>query len=288
MEAHHTRTLPTTLKRAKFHFGATVDQLAMAMDQSKPLPNLIKPLSYDPFSSALRLFSQHLTHLDLRICTDSTLFWPSSSESAAGPPSWPHLQHLHVELHPASPSGRWYFADPRGAEGRNDATGYKLTKPDHYYPPVSENETDEEWDETWNLEGGRAENMAPDMFRIVPVDQMVEGLLGAFARALACMPVLEEAELFTVLSWRPGEGREEEGGCLGDNDPPPPPFDPDSKMKYRWGVRYLAGCGGPSAGGGRLEWQVGDWRPGEALRQLFHSTTSVAAEEQFMLIGRWL
>jgi hypothetical protein len=269
IEAH----TPTTLKRAKFHFGA-VNQLAMAMDQSKPLPNL-KRLSYDPLSSALRVFSLNLTDLDLRICTDSTLLWPSSSSSpseqdepdvsaAAGPPSWPHLKHLQVEFHPASSSGRWYFAGPRG-EGR-DATGYEV-KETEQYPPVSENEADEEWDETWNFEGGRPENVAPDIFRTVPVDEVIETLLGAFGRALACMPKLEEAELFTYLSWCPGE--EPEGGYLDD-----PPLDPE-KMKHRWGVRYLAG--GSSAG--RLEWQVGDWRPGKALKQLFHS---VAGEEHFI------
>ena len=213
------------LQRAKFHFG-NVDQLGTDMDQSQPLADLVKPLSYDPLSSALRLFSQNLAELDLRICADSTLFWPSEHEPGADPPSWPHLQRLHVEFHPASPSGAWYFQGPRG-EGRQ-AIGYPVTG--EHYPPVEENKADEEWDDTWNYEGGRYEDVAPDVFRTAPVHEMIEPLLAAFAQALGTgMSSLQEAELFTHLSWFPSEEREKE--C------PVPPLDSKEKRRHRWGVR---------------------------------------------------
>ncbi|KAI9778755.1 MAG: hypothetical protein M1816_003908 [Peltula sp. TS41687] len=245
----HAAALPAKLKSAKLHFG-NVDELGDDMDQSKPIPDLVKPLSYDSLSSALRVFSQHLTELDLRICADSSLFWPSSQEAHATPPSWPCLKRLRVEFHPASPSGVWYFQGPRG-EGRQ-AVGYEVTE--QHYPPVEENEADDEWDDVWSFEGGRYENVAPDVFRTVPIDETIEPLLEAFAKALDSSRSLEEAELFTYLSWCPSEEREREY--------PDPPLD---EGKHRWGVRYLA-----SGTSRRLEWQVGDWRPSNALLQLFH------------------
>ena len=252
---------PAALKRAKFHFG-DVDQLGTAMDQNQALPDLVKPLCYDPLSSALRVFPQHLTELDVWLYADSNLFWPSEQEIDAAPPSWLHLRRLHVEFHPASPSGAWYFQGPQG-EGRH-AIGYEVTE--EHYPPFEENETDEEWDDTWDFEGGRQENVAPDMFRMASIDDMIEPLLEAFAKALDSMQSREEAELFTYLSWCPSEEREKEY--------PDQPLDREKKEKHRWGVRYLAG--GTSD---RLEWQVGDWRPSKALLQLFNG---VASEQQWI------
>ncbi len=249
-------TAPAALKRAKFHFG-DVDQLGTAMDQSKALPNLIKPLSYDPLSSSLRVFSQHLTELDLRICADSSLFWPSEQEPDAALPSWPRMKRLHVEFHPASPSGAWYFQGPRGES--SEARGYEVTGV--HYPPVEENVADDEWDDIWNYEGGRYENVAPDMFRISPIDEMIKPLLKAFAKALGRMRMLEEAELFTYLCWHPGEEREEEY-------PDTPLDDEEDKWgeRYKWGVRYHN-----NGTSGHLEWQTGDWQPSKALLQLFQS-----------------
>lgn len=91
---------------------------------------------------------------------------------------------------------------------------------------MSENEADEECDDVWNVEDGLYESMAPDMFRTVPIDKMIEPLLEVFGRALGTMPELEEAELFTWLRWAPSEERE--------FDYPDPPLHPRNK-KHRWG-----------------------------------------------------
>jgi hypothetical protein len=252
-------TTPVMLKRAKFYFG-NVDELGMGMDQSKPLPDLVKPLSFDPLSASLREFSQQLTELDLRICADSSLFWPSEREPDAIPPSWPHLKRLHVEFHPASPSGAWYFQGPR--DQSQEGIGYEITE--KHYPPVEENEADENWDDIWNFEGGRYENVAPDMFRTAPVDDMIEPLLEAFAKALGSMRSLEEAELFTYLSWCPCPEREQEY--------PNPPLDREQQERHRWGLRYHT-----EGSFGRLKWETGDWRPRKALLQRFQR---IVPEEQ--------
>lgn len=200
------------------------------MDQSKVLPDLVQPETHDPFSSAVRLLSQNLTKLDLRVTADSTLFWPSSTDTEAPQPSWPHLRRLRVEFHPATPRGTWYFAGPRG-EGR-DAVGYAITG--EHYPPLAANAADKLWDEIWNYEGGRAENIAPDMFRTERIRETIEPLLKAFARALGSMPALEEAELFTYLRWMPSADREDGYEDRGEEAP----FDPENGV-HRWGVRYM-------------------------------------------------
>ncbi|KAJ8105217.1 hypothetical protein OPT61_g10313 [Boeremia exigua] len=72
-------------------------------------PSRIPPSAlYDPFSAALRVFSQNLTSLVVNGFVDSSLFWPSIHETSRMP-SWPALQKLTVLFNMASPSGAWYF-----------------------------------------------------------------------------------------------------------------------------------------------------------------------------------
>lgn len=68
------------------------------------------------------------------------------------------------------------------------------------------------------------------------------------------MPVLKEAELHTCLAW--------------DRDADLADAYPDlvkTNMKFRWGVRCQVDLP-------RIEWQVGDWRPSEKVRELLRST----------------
>lgn len=136
---------------------------------------------------------------------------------------------------------------------------------------MEENETDEEWDDIWNLEGARYENVVPDMFCTKPIDGRIEPLLGAFAKALGSMPSLEEAELFTYLSWGPNEKWEEEY--------PNPPLDREMR-KYRWGVSYLAG-----GSSGRLGWQVGVLPGTAGLRHLKNRARYTMTEVNFVAVA---
>ncbi|KAK2875646.1 hypothetical protein FQN49_001544 [Arthroderma sp. PD_2] len=221
-------------------------------DETLPLPNLISPLSYDPFSSGLRIISQRVVDLAIRACVDRNLFWPLPNEDKDEPPSWPYLKKLLVEFEPMSPSGTWYFQGPRG-EGRETNTPFEVTQA--HYPPVEENPQDEEWDDVWAEEGGRWENFEPNMFRVVPIDEAIEPFLDAFVKALEKMPLLEEVELFTRLQFLPGKGVEKN-------------YDEDGEGKgYMWGLRYLLP---KDSGRPLLEWHVGDWRPSQSLLQRFH------------------
>ncbi|KAI1496857.1 hypothetical protein F5X99DRAFT_398859 [Biscogniauxia marginata] len=244
--------LPVGLRLVTIRFGEASGWFGGSMDQSRALPNLVAPSSYDPLSSSIRLLSQNLTHLDLQICADSTLFWPSLDEGVGNAPSWPHLKRLIVRFHNASPSGIWYFQGPRG-EGR-DVTNFEVTEA--HYPPLEDNETDAYWDDVWDTEGGREEMIAPDEFRIVPNDEVLEPFLEAFAKALGNMRAIEEAELSTLLVWKPSEERQTQ------DYPDWPPG--DLFKKTRWGIKYNV-----QSGSRCLEWQVGGWRPNYKLHQLF-------------------
>ncbi|EFR01384.1 hypothetical protein MGYG_04391 [Nannizzia gypsea CBS 118893] len=242
-------TLLTKIRRIKLEFCRTY--AFKYHDQSLPLPNLISPLSYDPFSSGLRIISQRVVNLAIRACVDRNLFWPLDSEGKVESPSWPYLKNLHVEFEPMSPSGIWYFQGPRG-EGREANTPFEITQA--HYPPVGENPQDKHWDEIWIREWGQWENMQPNIFRITPIDETIELFLEAFIKALEKMPLLEEVELFTRMKFAPDED-------LYDT------YDADEEKEYLWGLRYLL----PKDGGNPLlEWHIGDWRPSERLLQRFH------------------
>lgn len=77
-------------------------------------------LTYDPFSAALRTFSQNLTALTLSAHFDSTLFWPSPDEENAVVPTWLHLKMLDVMFNMVTPCGDWYFTGPRPADHEHD------------------------------------------------------------------------------------------------------------------------------------------------------------------------
>ncbi|KAI5917170.1 hypothetical protein F4810DRAFT_697618 [Camillea tinctor] len=256
--------LPARLQRVTLRFGDGDD--GECMDQARAIPDLTSPRCYDPLSAGIRMLSENITNLDLQICADSTLFWPSPDEKKRDVPSWPHLKQLRVRFHIISPSGDWYFQGPRG-EGQEPS---KFAVTHEHYPPLTENETDEHWDEIWEFEGGREENIAPDIFRIVPNDAVIEPFLEAFAKAVGNMGVIEEAELCTSLVWYPSDERQErdyadrpKGDLFGGT---------------RWGLKYSTYKGCRS-----LEWQTGDWRPNERLHRLFRASCGGSDLEE-----RWI
>lgn len=86
------------------------------------------------------------------------------------------------------------------------------------------------------------------MFRTLPIAERINPLLLAFASSL---PSLQDAELFTWLTWRPSIERVEE---YKGSDEVPPTSDEENTVIFRGGVRYEAPAG-------RVTWQVGeDWR----------------------------
>ncbi|KAK2733969.1 hypothetical protein FQN57_001906 [Myotisia sp. PD_48] len=243
--------LPAKLQRVHIEFGQSYKRRFNFVDQSVPLPDLVKPSAFDPLSSALRVLSQPVVSLEIKACVDGTLFWPSSDDPNAKPPHWQHLKYLRIEFLPVSPSGVWYFQGPRG-EGR-ETSGFKISQTS--YPPLEENEEDERMDEIWAWEWGRFENFNPNQFRIVPTNEIIEPFLEAFVKAMKNMPQLESAELFSVLDYYPGEDLQRKYG------------EEELDLKRIWGVK----CSLPKDDSCPiLEWRVGNWRPSRNLQQSFY------------------
>jgi hypothetical protein len=270
---HALPVLPPSLTKARLWFWKP-KPYGDDIDQAAPMPDLVGTLSssltaaefdgMDPVSLGLQALGSRLEELDIRALITSDLF-PSAS-SAAGHP-WARMQHLKVEFHPCAPDGRWYFTGPRG-EGPY-STGFTITREEHY-PPGQE-----DIDETHSLldeeeEANTSEDelcllRRPDMFRIRPIAERINALLLAFASSLQrhTMPSLQDAELFTWLTWRPSEDRAQE--YEGSDDALPSAE--DETVMFQWGVRYDAPKGD---GQGRVTWQVGeDWRPEDEVMKAF-------------------
>jgi hypothetical protein len=151
-------------------------------DQRPTHPSVVPPeLTYDPFSSALRNFSQNATTLDLDAQLDSTLFWPSPDEQNTSIPVWPHLKTLDIKLSMVSPSGEWYFTGPRPLDNIED-------------------------DPRRGIIGG---DVAPGYsyceFRAYPDPETFDPFLAALAKAVANMPVLDHFMLACKLKGPTGK-----------------------------------------------------------------------------------
>jgi hypothetical protein len=164
-------------------------------DQRYTIPSIVlEGFIHDPCSSALRTFSQRLTTLTLSARVDPTLFWPS--EENAIPPSWPHLKSLNVTFDMVAPSGEWYFTGPRPIDHPDD-------------------------DPIRGIVGGVDEREYSWFdFRQHPDPETFDPFLGALAKAIAQMPVLEFFMLTSDLVGETGRlhisyhapGREAEWG----------------------------------------------------------------------------
>ncbi|KAK4154476.1 hypothetical protein C8A00DRAFT_14421 [Chaetomidium leptoderma] len=242
------------------------------MDQAAQMPDLlVGALSLssstadefegmDPVSLGLRGLGSCLEELDIRALITPDLF-PSGGSATTGH-SWPHMQHLKVEFHACAPDGRWYFSGPRGENPH--ATGFAITREEHYPPGQEDTDalhvllSDEEEENTSGDE--LCSLRQPDMFRTLPIAERINPLLLAFGSSLQKMPSLQDAELFTWLTWRPSEERAQE--YKGSSDAPSLAEDEETIM-FRWGVRY-------DVSKGQVIWQVGeDWRPGDEVMKVF-------------------
>jgi hypothetical protein len=174
------------------------------------------------------------------------------------------MRHLKIEFHPCAPDGRWYFSGPRGEDPH--PTGYAITEWEHYPPGLDD---DEETHELWVVEeyeyGGEDDitlARQPDMFRTRPINERINPLLLAFASSLKRqMQPIQDAELFTWLTWRPSEKRAREYARSDDAAQ-------DEYVMFRWGVKYDKPKGG--GGIGKMVWQVDeDWRPADEVMRAF-------------------
>lgn len=246
--------LPSTLKRVQLWFwraeGLSDD------DQVARMPDLVRPAVVDPVSVGLRHLAARLEVLDVRGFVMPDLF-------SADLTPWPsNMRRLRVEFHPFRPDGSWYFVGPREEDPHPE--GFEVG--DEHYPPAVRTKEDEEVDEDYYEDqagfgkGYEHDARQYDLFRVEPLTERVEPLLEAFGQALKVMHSLEEAELFAWVNWQPSEERDREYGGDGLHD--------ESFRSWRWGVRYVPAKDGTK---GRVEWEVGHWRPREGIISLFES-----------------
>ncbi|KFZ09321.1 hypothetical protein V502_08826 [Pseudogymnoascus sp. VKM F-4520 (FW-2644)] len=269
---HVMPLLPSSLTRVRLWFWRTnsfahEDQAVQMPDLvgaslSSPSTNEFEDM--DPVSLGLRDLGSRLEELDV-----IALITPDIFHSSGDGLLWPRMLHLKVEFHPCAPNGSWYFSGPRGENPH--ATGFAITREEHYPPerPEYDDEThalwDDEEDEYWGDEG-IYEHYTPDMFRTRPIVERINPLLLAFASSLQRqkMPSLQDAELFTWLTWRPSKDRVQE---YEGSDDAPPTSDEEETVMFRWGMRYDAPKGD---GKGKVTWQVGeDWRPEDEVITAF-------------------
>jgi hypothetical protein len=149
-------------------------------DQRYTVPSIVpEGYTYDPFSSSIRTFSQCLTTLTLSAHADPTLFWPSDEDAI--PPSWPHLKSLNITFDMVAPSGKWYFTGPTPAYDSDD---------DPVRGIIGSVDTREfSWVD----------------FRQHPDPETFDPFLGALAKAVARMPVLESFMLTSDMVGKTGK-----------------------------------------------------------------------------------
>ncbi|KAJ4392334.1 hypothetical protein N0V93_005960 [Gnomoniopsis smithogilvyi] len=274
---HVMPLLPSSLAKVRLWFWKP-NPRGYDMDQAVQMPDLVGASSsspsefegLDPVSLGLRSLGRRLEELDTRALLTPDLFQIGGGDGATSSDSsssWPHMRHLKVEFHPCAPDGSWYFSGPRGEDPH--PTGFTIARDEHY-PPGQEDtdETHELWSREEDEYTGDDEmclDRQPDMFRTLPIEERINPLLLAFALSLQQqnMPSLEDAELFTWLTWHPSEERAQEYEGIDDA----PPSDEGETVMFWWGVRYEA----PKEDGkGKVTWQVGEnWRPADEIVRAF-------------------
>ncbi|KAL5345196.1 hypothetical protein ACLOAV_009565 [Pseudogymnoascus australis] len=270
---HVMPLLPSSLTKVRLWFwrpdttGDWADQAAQMPDlvgASLLLPSTNEFEDMDPVSLGLRDLGSRLEELDV-----TALITPDLFHSNGDGLLWPRMLQLKVEFHPCAPNGSWYFSGPRGEDPY--ATGFAITREEHYprESPDYDDETHAVWsddeEENWGDEG-IYDHYTPDMFRTRPIVERINPLLLAFALSLQQqkMPSLQDAELFTWLTWWPSMDRVQE--YKGSDEVPPTSYVGETVM-FRWGVRYDAPKGDRK---GKVTWQVGeDWRPEDEVIAAF-------------------
>jgi len=258
------------LRHARLDFLYPLSHI-QCIDQRLPMPELVNPSLCDPFSTSLRIFSQQLRTMYLRVIADATLFWPDHGDT----PHWPNLEHLHVEFHMSTPSGSWYFNEPTGLSLGGAEVGYRVAEAE-MYPPLADTEEDDLlWEDTCEIDLEEAQNNS-FQYRVVPNNAALVPFLTGFAKAAAHMPRLRTFALWSPLSFRL-DPDDEEYRDFDFESVSNIPKDVLYATKLAWGVVYT----GPQERGfsddaerksndqRQMLWRTGSWRPQAGLHELF-------------------
>ena len=198
--------------------------------------------------------------MKLCVVADETLFWPADDSN----PSWPCLENINVMFHMSTPLGSWYF---QGLPGVGANEGFDVTFDS--YPPVATTDEDyEDDDEAANLSW--ADQQVTAQFRVDPNEEALVPFLAAFAKAIALMPSLKDAVLWSPLKFYEGLLDEYKN------------FDPIEVSKWpdaelAWGIVYTkpsmkaftTSPGENYIDSRQIWWRVGRWRPDPELHQHF-------------------
>lgn len=241
------------------------------IDQRLPMPELVNPSLCDPFSTSLRIFSQQLRTMYLRVIADATLFWPGNG----GSPHWPNLEHLHVVFHMSSPSGSWYFNEPTGLSLGGAEVGYRVAETE-MYPPLADTEKDDLlWEETCETDLEEAQTNT-FQYRVVPNNAALVPFLTGFAKAALHMPRLRTFALWSPLSFRldpdDEEYRDLDFGSVSNI-----PKHVLYAAKLAWGIAYTGPYERAFSNNterdlnhqGQMSWRTSSWRPQGGLHELF-------------------
>jgi hypothetical protein len=242
--------IPKPLKRVSLDFLYPLDR-TLEIHHGKALPDLVDPVARDPFSSSLQIITTSLRELRIRAMVDESLFWPDNETNTFGP----NLEIFEVMFHIARPDGKWFFSGPEG-EGCN-TSGYRVTS--KHYPPFETSKLDLEMDSLREERPFHSSGNANLQFRIVPNDDNLNPLLEGFARTANRMWRLQEAMIWTPLTWHVPESCKDEFGRHQITE-----------SELLWGIAYA----GPDRPANRnscrqIEWMVGEWRPNQDLHKLF-------------------
>jgi hypothetical protein len=277
--------LPRSLRRINLDFLYDLDEATM-IDHLNAQPNMVLPAANDPFSISLSHLSHQLRHVNLRVVTDESLFWP---EATGGIP-WPSLETFIVMFHMVSPSGTWYFQGFHG-EGGN-MSGFEVT--DASYPSFEATEEDNEMVDYVDTNGHVETDSISSRFRIVPNDNILRPFLEGFARATSQMRMLKEAALYCPLSWQPEDEYYPSDFEEDEDELEEEKLLPQHGRQYTnlaWGIYYRA-PGQKDSKPGRLPsearqlwWMVSTWRPDPELHELFQQIGRQASDDE--LIEHW-
>lgn len=251
---------------------------AERIDQRRSLPNLVKPATFDPFSTSLRLLSYQLHSMKLCVVADETLFWPMDGDGST--PAWPNLESINVMFHIAAPSGSWYF---QGLPGVGSVKGFDVTN--DMYPALTM--TDENASGCYSAsETSLDDEQRIVQFRVTPNEKLLVPFITAFARALAHMPSLKDAALWSPLtldlSVLEDDGDdlsvlEDEGEYSGFDKTQVTLFSDEPGAGLAWGMAYRkpgvkafdSWNGEDFCASRQLWWRVARWRPDFELHELF-------------------
>ncbi|KAL1591765.1 hypothetical protein SLS60_011764 [Paraconiothyrium brasiliense] len=257
----------SSLRHVELDLLYPLDQ-AEYIDQRGSLPNLVKPAAFDPFSTSLRVLSFQLRTMKLCVVADETLFWPAGGDGS--PPAWPNLESVDVMFHVAAPSGSWYF---QGLPGVGSVDGFDVTN--DMYPPLTTTDVDTH-DDVLAMEAKFDDQQRIVQYRVSPNERILIPFLTASARALAHMPSLKDAQIWSPLTLNLSLLEDEEGYGSFDTTQVTNFSDADHAglawgMAYRKpGVKAFDSWNGEDFCASRqLWWRVGKWRPGSALHGLY-------------------